>query len=229
MITIGQIVSRLRGAINEYNDDSNFSNRRLWNTFYTFANQMIKQDADNGKLYNSPEIWKPICVEMEPVSSLYCDCVHLPYDCTVYRSRYKLPNIISGSNGPIYRWLSTIDLGRHFTMVTPYEYSQKSKIRYNKTRYAFIHNGYLYTPDHTYGFLSFSAMFDGDISEFLCDTTGIEIDTDNLCTTKFNEVVQIPTYIQDACIKAALSELLPSTQIPSDEVTNVNNIRTNVQ
>lgn len=226
-MTRNDVVARLRDAIKEQTDDSKYTNRYLWSTFNTFMYQLIKQETDKGRIYNESELWISICVEMEEVSALICDCLYIPYDCTVYRSKYEIPLVLTSSSGPVYRFLATPDLSRNFVIVSPYEYSVKSKIRYNPTKYAFIHNKRLYTPKDTYPLLSFNAIFEGDTSLFNCGTETTE--GSDTCFSALNLKVNSPSYLIDAGIKMALSELLPSTQITPDEVTNVNSIKLNAQ
>lgn len=221
MTTIGEIISRVRGSLKEHSTDTPYSNRYIWYTFYGVAKTLIKQDADDGRLYSMSDIWEPICVEMEPVSSIYCNCQFLPYNCMVYRSKQKLPKFLEASNGFIYRWISTLDLSRSFTLVTPYEYQVKSKMKFGRKFYAFIHDGYLYTPSNEFPTLSVSALFDGDLSKFNCDS----LDTDEptqVCNSVLSRKIQIPSYLEDFAIDKTLQKIFPSIQIPEDKHPNNN-------
>lgn len=222
MTTIGEVVSKLRGSIKEVTDDSKFTNRYLWSSFYFNVKQLIKQDADSGRIYSMSDVWEPICIEMEPVSSIYCNCIFLPYNCTVFRSKKQLPNFLESSDGFIYRWISTPDLSRDFVLVTPQQYHNKSKIKYNREKYAFIHDKYLYTPSDTYPMLSLSALFDGDLSEFTCGRKKEEETQTGLCNTKLGQKVSLPSYLESAGIKMTLSELFTSIQVRADEIPNAN-------
>lgn len=226
MTTIGEIVSKLRGSIKEVTDDSKFTNRYLWSSFYINAKQLIKQDADNGRIYSMSDIWEPICVEMEPVSSLYCNCIFLPFNCTVFRSKHQLPSFLESSDGFIYRWIATPDLSKDFVLVTPQQYHNKSKIKYNREKYAFIHDKYLYTPSETYPLITLSALFDGDISDFMCnkkkENTEVQTQAQNQCNTKLSQPIALPSYLESAAIKMTLSELFTSIQVRADELPNSN-------
>ena len=218
MTTIGEIVANLRGSIKEVTDDSAYSNRFLWSKFNTVVKQLVKQEADTGRIYSQSDLWEPICIEMEPVSSIYCNCQFLPYNCEVYRSKYKLPKFLESSDGFVYRWISTPDLSRDFTLVTPYQFHNKSKIKYNREKYAFIHDGYLYTPKDSYPLISLSGLFEGDISDFECNKKEDVVE----CKTMLSKKVMIPGYLESGAIKMVLSELFHSVQISKDEHTNVN-------
>ena len=237
MTTIGEVVARLRNSIKEVADDSAYSNRYLWNAYSTALKQLIKQDSVAGKLYSTASAWTPICIEMEPVSSLYCNCFCLPYDVTVYRSTRKIPTFLESSDGIVYRWLATPDMSKRFVIVNPTQYQIKKKIKYNKEKYAFIHDEYLYTPDHQYPWLSLSALFQGDVTDFQCDNQGTvpeeptklqETVLEGGCAKRLYSKVGIPDYLEDAAIKIARAELLPLTQVRTDENPNANNVQRDI-
>lgn len=230
MTTIGEVVARLRNSIKEVSDDSVFSNRYLWNTYLTALKQLLKQDTTSGNIFSMSDVWEPICIELEPVNSIYCDCMYLPNNCEVYRSKVRLPKFMESNDGMIYRWLATPDLSRTFVIVSPYQYSVKSKIKYNRTKYAFIHNGFLYTPSEKYPWLSLSAIFVEDVTKFKCQDTKnnnsksnpFEVIENTSCGAMLKSKVALPDYLEDAAIKMARAELLPVTQLRQDEVINMN-------
>lgn len=217
-----EIISRLRNSLREIYADSKYSNRYLWNVFFTVSKKLLKEDADKGKIYSQSNPWESICVKMTPVSSLYCNCAYLPYNCTVYRSEKKLPRIVESSTGFIYRLIATPDLSQEFTLVSPYLYSVKKKIKYNKEKYAFIYDNYLYTPDNTFPVLTVSGLFDDDTSKFKCNDNELETETEN-CGSALNVNVSLNDYLIDTSIKMALMEILPVIQKPTDEIPNNNN------
>ncbi len=219
-MTRKEIVSRLRNSLRESSADTKYSNRYLWNVFFTASKKLLKEDADKGRIYSQSNPWESICVEMEPVSSLYCDCIYLPYNCTVFRSKIKLPRIIESSTGFIYRLIASPDLSQQFTLVSPYLYSVKRKIKYNKEKYAFIYDGYLYTPDSTFPILTVSGLFDEDTSKFNCKQDS-EPDS-QVCGSAININVGLNDYLIDAAIKISLGEILPIVQKPFDHTPNNN-------
>lgn len=214
------IISRLRNGLKEVSADSKYSNRYLWNVFHTASNKLFKEDADKGRIYSQSNPWESICVEMVAVSSLFCNCIYLPYDCEVYRTKMKLPKIVESSTGFIYRLIATPDLSQQFTVVSPYMYSVKSKIKYNKEKYAFIYDGYLYTPDDRFPSLIIAGLFQGDTSEFNCNED-CEPDS-GVCGAALNKNVTLSDYLVDTCVKIALTEILPVLQKVQDNAPNNN-------
>lgn len=223
--TRGTIVSRLRSTLKEVNSDTPYSNRGLWHTFFTVSRMLVKEDADKGKIYSQSNPWESVCLEMEPVNSIYCDCVFLPYNCTVYRSKRKLPALSESSSGFIYRFISTPDMSQNFTLVSAPMFNIKSNIKYNKDRYAFIHDGYLYTPKHTFPTLIISGIFDEDTSDYDCRKYNDNEDSSTSCNSALNKTVNLNDYLIDRAIKMALAEIAPLSQKPTDELPNNNELQ----
>lgn len=215
--TKGDVISRLRGTIKEVSDDSLYSNRYLWSVFYSAALELMKQQSDKGSIYSQVSVWSSACIEFEPVSSLYCNCTFLPYDCIVYRSKKKLPALLESADGPVYRFISTPDMSKEFTLTTPYLYKVKSGIKYNKEKYVFMHDGYLYMPDFKYPVLAMSALFTQDVSEFQCNPT-----TTGKCGTVLDAPHNLTNFLINAAIKISLQELGFSKQAQPDQLPNVN-------
>lgn len=218
MQTRSEIISRLRNSIKEVTSDSKYTNRFLWNVFWTKAQLLLQRESDRAKLYNQTDIWKTICVKMDKVSPLLCDCLQLPMDCVVYRSRFRLPKIIEGTFGKLYRFISSADLSKFIILVSPYQYQNK-QTKYSKEKYAFIHDGYLWTPHTKWSHLIVSAIFGEEIeNEFMCDC---ESTSDN-CGTLLHLGAGVPEWLIDPAIQMSLQELGASKQIRQDEHPNQN-------
>ena len=222
MSTKKEVIARFRNAIKEVSADSVYTDRYLWHIYATNAKNLLRTAIDRGLVYAQNNIWTPVCTKMEPVSSLLCNCFCLPYDCTVYRSKLKLPKFVEGPSGMAYRFIATPDISAQLILVTPYQYSIKSKIKYNKEKYVFIHDGFLYTPGSTYPQLIISALFEEDVSKYDCAYDS----TDVSCGSALVAPSFIPDYLEDYAIKAGLQELFPTKQLPTDEHPNANPTQT---
>ncbi len=214
-----QIVSRLRNSIKEVGSDSPFTNRYLWNVFRTKSQILLKQESERSRLYNQSDIWKTICVPMDSVSPILCTCLALPMDCVVYRSRFKLPLILEGAFGKLYRFISSPDLSIKMVLVTPYQYSLK-QTKYNREKYVFIHDGYLWAPNTSWPYILLSAIFEGEIGkEFKC---GDDTETTTDCGSLLYVESGVPDWLVEPAIQMALQELGSSTQLVPDENPNTN-------
>lgn len=219
MDTKGQIISRLRVSLKETSSDSNYSNRFLWNEFFSCAKVLIKRDADSQRrIYKTNEIWDTICLSMDEVSPILCDCISVPMDCSIYKSTFKIPKGLESALGFLYRYLSTPDNSIQFTIVTPNEFQVKTKIRYNRGKYAFFHNGYLWT-DKSYPKLILSGIFEDSVNHLKCSSDNI---TDNVtgCFSQLKQPCKVPDYLQRPSIEMVLQGLLPTLSRPQDNIIN---------
>lgn len=217
-MTRNEVISRLRNSIKEVTSDSKFTNRYLWSLIKTNGDTLLKQESDRNRLINQSDIWVSICIQMNKVSPLLCDCLSLPLDCVIHRSRYRLPEMVTGSFGNLYRFITSPDLSQRIILVTPFEYNLKGT-KYNREKYAFIHDGYLWT-NAPWPYLVMSYIPVGDVpDEFKCNC---EEETSNQCGKLLHTGVSIPGWLVQPVISMCLNELGFSRQLPADEIPNVN-------
>lgn len=218
MKTIGQIIADLRSALKEVSADSMYSNRFLWSEFQSQADMLIKRDADSQRrIYQTIDIWDTICLTMIAVDPIMCDCIKLPTDCEIYRSAYKIPKALESSFGFIYRLLATPDFSVSFSIVNPFDFQVKTNLRYNKGKYAFFHNGYLWT-NAKYPSLVLSGIFREDISHMKCDKS--DLNTSGNCGTMLLKSCGVPDYLVAPAKQMVLNILLPTLQKTTDNVVN---------
>lgn len=221
-LTKRELISRVRSSLNEVSGDTHFTNRYIWSALWTGIKTIIKQDDRKRSVYQLSGVWQSICVKMEPVSPIMCTCLKLPLDCVLFRSTYKLPKILESSNGFVYRFISSPDMSIDFTLVTPYDYDKKSKIKYNKQKYAFLHDGYLWTPNAQFPLLLISGLFEDatvNLSHFNCDEIK---DESGGCGSILDTPAGCPDGSESNVIAIALQELGGSKQQSKDEHPNSN-------
>ena len=211
------VISRLRNSIKEVSSDSKYTNRYLWNVFWTNSKLLLKQESDRNRLYNQSDIWQTVNVQMDKASPLLCG-IKLPMDCIIYRSRFKVPKIAEGNFGRIYRFISTPDLSQQLVLVTPYQYQNK-QTKYNQEKYVYFHDGYLWAPNSKWPNIIISALFEEDIpKEFKCDE---EVTTGD-CGSLLHLTCSLPEYLIQPAIQMSLQELGASKAVPADNLPNSN-------
>mgnify|MGYP000156229875 CR=1 FL=1 len=92
---INEIISKLRGLLKAYSDETDFTDAYLWSLFCLSRSEILSNKL---KRYNfiNPSNYKTICLEMEKANAYECGCIEL--DCTVYKSKNKISDVISGRN-----------------------------------------------------------------------------------------------------------------------------------
>jgi len=210
-MTNRELIGRVRNTIKEHSVDSVLTNKHVFNILLTNASLLIKREADKKSIYMMSNIWQSVCVEMIPVSSVTCTCIKFPHICTIYRSKEKLPKFFELASGFLYKSISSIDNHTSITLTTPYQYQVKSKVKFNKEKYAFLENGYLYTPNATYPFVKIVAFF----NELVKDCSSPTKECSNL-----NATFPCPDYLIQPVVDLTLRELGAFKQIPFDHITN---------
>lgn len=138
-MTRREVVSRLRGDLNEHFGDSVIYNRHLWNDFWTASKVLIQRESDVNKLINQ-HIFKPYNLDTEEVNLYEGSCV--PIECVA--CRVKLPKVIMSKTGMVYSFLGSPDMSTRIYVVNPSDFIVKSKIKGNRALYAFFEDDYLY-------------------------------------------------------------------------------------
>jgi hypothetical protein len=220
MSTRRNLISSLRGQLKEATSDTRYTNRMLWGCIHRAGKLLIKQEENQRRLYNLSDIWQTICITMEAVSPILCTCIVLPMDCVIYRSTFTLPKILESSYGFIYRFIGTADLSRRFTLVSPIDFQVKTRIRGSRENYVFLHDGFLWSTK-PYNLILSGIFEDDDLSEFIC-TQQDDSNSDGDCVSLLDQDSGIPQYLERTTLRLALEDLLPSKQMPSDNLPNAN-------
>jgi hypothetical protein len=139
-MTIRAVVARLRADINEVRGDSPFTDRHLWNAFWTSSRLILQREADSN-VFRDSKAFRTINANTETVNMFEGTCV--PLECAVCRVKIPKP-LIGKKRGFIYNFIGSPDYHTSFSVVTPFEFSVKTKIKGTKTNYAYIDGDYLY-------------------------------------------------------------------------------------
>lgn len=212
-MTNRELISRVRGTLKEHQADTHLFNRHIYSILKTKLFLLIKRAYEERRsLSMVSSVFQTVCVPMKAVSAIEC-CIDFPLDCQIYRSKDKLPGYVESSYGIIYKSVTSLDRSEKFTIITPYQYDIKSKVKYNKNKYVWIENGYLYSPQADYPMLRVTALFD-DVVES-CDSP----ETKTTCSI-LDQQFPCPDYLIDSVASMALEELKLFKGIQYDPVPN---------
>jgi hypothetical protein len=200
-----EVISRLRTTIKEHYRDSILSNKYLYNLLKTSALFIIKREFDTkNNVFMQSSLFSSACIDMVKVSSLSCD-IGIETDCKIWRSKNKLPLYAESSGGFIYQSISSMDGSVQFTLSSAYMTGIKEKVKYNKNKYCWIENGYLYS-NNAYPNLKIVGLF---------------LESTNNCS-RLEDVFPISDYNIHVVIQETLKELGLSKQIPYQTVQDKN-------
>lgn len=222
MATIGESVSRLRGIIKANNIDAFVTDRFLYSLVVKYSHSIIRRDNVLNTIINFNSIIKTIpCLELIEVDKVSDSCcLKIKSGCKIMRSKNKIPSVVECKYGPLFRAVMTIDGSSTFTLTTPDTFNsivKSTNYKYNKTKYYWFVDEYLYFPNVTYDAVKVEGIFEEDINSFLCSKK-------DDCILKQEEQVFVPDYLLGEIEALAQRDLMTRDQIPSEDAHNKLNI-----
>lgn len=211
--TIGQAVSRVRNVIKAVKTDAFITDRFIYSLILKYSDMYIKQELDKGRSQMLNPLYKTLpCVDLVEVNKVEACCDIA--GCTIFRTKDKLPKIMTNITGLLVRSVTSIDGSTLVNRTEPSTYQQLIKTsgaKYNKTKYYWFINDYMYFPNLGWPQVKIDALFTGDISKFLCDSP---------CSLIQNVASPIPEHLYALIEQGVLKDLGMSTQVPTDAATS---------
>ena len=220
MTTIGEVISRVRGQVKAEVQDAFVTDRYVYSLIQKFAQILIRRQDNLNKLLRFNAIWKTLpFIELIEVDKVEAHCTGIKSGCTIKRSKEKLPNRLEGYWGPLIRSVTSIDGSQELQPTQPGTYTSMTKttsFRYNKKKYFWYLDGYLYIPDLEWDAVKLEGVFDDDIADWLCDNK------DN-CTPRYEHDVNIPESLFAEIEQQVLNVMMNTIGIPPEDSDNKNN------
>lgn len=220
--TIGDGVSRLRNVLKAVKEDSFITDRFLYSMILKYGKMLIRRQDNENKIKNVRSLFKTIpCVALDEVSKIEACCTGITTNCTIMRTHDKLPKIIEGSFGPLIRGVSSIDDSVYLNPTSPQLYvsiANSTNFKYNKTKYYWFRDGYIYVPNVLWEALNIEALWEDDVTYLQCDF-------DNKCTPIQDNPSAIPDYMYAEIEMMILKELgvlmQPTNENNDDKQSNL--------
>lgn len=198
-MNIRTAISKVRGLLKETTGDTSLSNRLIYSAIHSAMTTLIERNKE--RLAHS-DIFTTIEETPEIVNLSEVSCI--PLDCEV--CRIKLKNPLYTKNGVAIRFVGSQDGSFVMRVISPSQYQRKISLRGNKTKYAFVENGYLYLQE----------CLPCVKVEYV--SSGIDNAGCGVLDTELN----IPNYLEAAMFQLAIQELSIYVQRPLDAVQNKN-------
>jgi hypothetical protein len=221
---VGEIVQRIQSLYSKgvNSDDSRLMSRHIYNKLLTVRARLISQEAKKKQRISQWNYQTIPCVELIKVSTHDCPCIP-PIGCEILRSKYKLPEPLSGLSGSLIQSVTSIDRSIKIDEITFNAInSQKGNKYTSKKINYFIHNNYLYISTFTkIQIVSITALFEDpiDAKKFIgmCDTECIDC---NNCIDYLEENFPIDNDLIDAMIELSMTELIQIFGQNTEDLTN---------
>ena len=165
MVTIGEAVSRVRNIIKASTEDAFITDRFIFSIIMKHAKHYIRrQDSLNEILRFNSFFRRLPCVELIEVDRVEA-CCDVKSNITVMRTREKIPGVMDSSFGPLFRTVASVDDSTIVYKTEPVLYNALSKTsgyKYNRQKYYWYLNGYLYFPNVVWQAVSVEGIFEQD-------------------------------------------------------------------
>jgi hypothetical protein len=150
-------------------------------------------------------------------------CGGIKSGCIIMRTKDPLPTPFEGPTGPMFRTVSSIDGSFEVYQTEPGTYTSMTKttsFKYNKNKYYWYLNGYMYFPNIEWDAVRIEGIWDDDINNLACDAK----DEAGDCTVRQEQQTNIPEDLFAEVEQQVLAEILPQAQLPPNEADDKQNI-----
>jgi hypothetical protein len=211
MNTIGESVARVRGILKGSNEDSFLTDRFVYSIISKYMKVLLKREQNQKKLMANDDLFQIISsIDLIEVDKIEADCAPLKSNCTILRTENKIPKLFNGARGPLIRKVYSIDGSYEFKQTSPTNYislSKSTNFKYNKQKYFWYRNDYLYFPDSEVEAVMVEALWEDSLDGF-CSID----ETD--CTLMQDKKLPLPEYLFAEVEQMAEQEFGMSFKIP---------------
>lgn len=230
MSTLRKLVSDVRGMHKLLSTDNLITDRVIASEIKNNANLLIKRETNLRKLWATDTLFVTIpCLEMieVPISEC-CDYVD---ECTVSRTKFKLPRIAEGNYQYIIQGVWSINAmggnGKKLKEITINRYINLLKLPVIKKEiYYWIVNDYLYTNDPYLQAVRMAALFEKDVPNEImfsdCDCGGPKVSDDEYCKNPLDKEFGCPGYLEKQVLDLTSQKLLSTYFKINDDKTSDN-------
>ena len=176
---------------------------------------LVKRETNLRKLWATDTVFTTIpCLEMieVPIS----ECCNYVEECTIARSKYKIPKIAEGNYQYVIQGVYTINImggkGKRLKEISVNRYANMLGLRVKKNEdYYWISDNYLYVTNPDIKAVRLVAMFEDDVPndvlypECCC---GIEVPIGDFCINPLDKQYAIPGYLKTQVLQMTSQKLL---------------------
>lgn len=221
-VTVGDSISRVRNVIKAVKEDPFMTDRFIYSLVSKHAKTLMKRDSQRESIYKYTGLFKEIpCIDLIEVDVVEACCIGIKTGCTFRRSKDKLPDMLEIDAGPVIRSVTTLDYSVKADQTHPSLYTNMTKtsgFKYNKNKYFWILDGYIYIPDVRWESIRLQAIFDEDVAYAICSSKAGD------CYVAQEADLSIPEHLFSEIESMVLNEILTAGQIPSDGPDDGQNI-----
>lgn len=220
MTTIGTTTSRIRNIVKAVKEDPFLTDRFIYTLVIKYAKMLIRRQEGPNQLLKFNTLFRTIpCMELIEIDKIEACCGGITSDCPIKRTKDKIPGVMVARFGPLFRTISSLDNSTEVFPTNPSTYTSMTKttsFKYNKRKYYWLLNEYLYFPDMDWEAVTIDGIFEDNITKLTCPTgTG-----DPVCSPRQEQETPIPDFLFAEIEQMVVKDLFGTMQIPEQPNTD---------
>jgi hypothetical protein len=219
---LGEVIQRVQSLYSRgvQSDDSRLSSRHIYNKLLTVRTRLISQKSKKKQKINDWNYQTISCIEMIDIQPHECPCAPA-VNCTVKRSRYMIPKVMTDYNNNLIDYVMTIDSGDKF------DFTNKSEMLHiNGNKYTASKRRYLIDNDYLFAYgkdvpqiLQIRALFEDPI-EAVKFTTLCSSEVNERCIDIFDMEFPMDGDTIDIAVQLTSEELIVLFKQNMEDVSN---------
>ena len=202
--TIGEALSQVRNDLKQFTVDTRLTDRDIYTVMKSHSYWIIAQEAEKLKISKQQHLFQSYtCAEIIPVPTVD-PCCNVQSRCRIYRTKEQLPGMFTDDSGQIIRTVTSVDWSENLQRTTFENFlriQSDPDFKYNKTKYYFIRDNYMYFPTTQWRKINMLIYCDTDVSVYnKCDCS------ETTCVKMQDRIWRVPDKLQARIIDAVISE-----------------------
>lgn len=218
--TIGDVCSRIRTRLKGKRQDPLLTDRTIYSVVNKHAKWLMKREDSKNRLMAYSGVLQTLdYVELVEVDKVEACCTGLSSEIKIKRTKDKVPVFMQGYFGPLIRTVASLDGSEELQPTVPSSYlaiSKSKNFKYNKTKYFWYIDDYLYFPNIEWEAVRIEGIFEDDISNWTCE--------EDSCTQRSDQTFNVPDYLLGELEERVFQEFAGMMQIPSDFTNDKQNV-----
>jgi len=228
MATVRKLVSDVRAMHRLLSTDELITDRAIASELKNNTILLVKRETNLRRLWSTDTLFTTIpCLELEQVS--ITECCDFVDDCTIARTKLKLPRISEGNYQYLIQGVWSINamggMGKKFKDISINRYINLLKLPIIKNEsYYWIVNDYLYLTDPLVQKVRIAALFEEDIpNEVRYSGKCIEdVPTEEWCLNPLDRESFCPGYLEKQVLELTSQKMLGTYFRLKDDLTENN-------